>query len=115
MKIVMSEETKTKLANAMIEQIIMEVWREPAPRDPAFCIGGIPLPKFVPMAGAPEVDEAVILVKYAKIKDLAACLEAKEGQAGRAADMTRLDEALAEALRRAHGDRGVDISEIIDR
>jgi hypothetical protein len=96
-----------------METLGMEAWRPPFPRNPALCVKGIPLPALLPKAERPEAEEAQISCEYAQIKDLQLCL--KTGKCVHAEDISELQEAIQEALRRANNDPEVRILEIIDQ
>jgi hypothetical protein len=94
---------------AYVGKLADEVWHAPPSRDPTICINGIPLPVYLPLAGT--TNDEMRHVTYATVGDLESCRKDK----ARYGEMPKLDEAIDEALLRAHGDREVNISEIIDR
>jgi hypothetical protein len=109
MEIKISKRTERRLAEAAIRQMIDELWHAPPRRDPTICINGIPLPVAMPVAGT--TNDEMRHVNYSTVGDLEACRKDK----ARYGEMPKLDEAIEEALRRAHGDREMNITDIIDR
>jgi len=94
-------------------KLAMEAWRAPSPRNPALCVKGIPLPGTLAQGVDDDGEAILIKCEYARIADLQFSL--KTGKKVHVEDISQLQEALQEALRRANNDPEVRIIEIIDR